>query len=272
MNSAHQKGQTDHVILDFCSKIEDLYFHSIVLIGQKGSKIESDERLRYLTSFSVVLFGYLNEIAFLQKHNHNTSLEPLLRDSLECYSFIKEIEENFDDFDDYKKFLILTDLEQDMKIYADMQSVVTKSQKLKDEIKNLIDRVKNRIKAEFPQEFAYFQNDEIAEIKQLITAQSKLIPFKNNITDRVNNAVPKNEALKNDNNGNPHESASSIYRNLCSSTHCNLSSIENRIIDPVAKKVQYNYSNKYVNRGDMCVAYYTGKEVLRILNDLLQRD
>ncbi len=76
---------------ELCKHIHNLYEINFKAITENVNKINSDNKLKYINAYIMVMFGYGKEIALLQQLKWNNSIESLSRDLLECYAYLKKL-------------------------------------------------------------------------------------------------------------------------------------------------------------------------------------
>lgn len=260
-------------VLELCNEIEACYIELDKITHDNERVIESNKQLLVITEYSMLTMGYLNEIAELQRHNLNTSIMPIFRCSLDCYSVIHKMKKIFGEsekFDNYFRFLILKDMFQDIKIYNELCS----QDKVKDTgiLRTFTDRFSNIIKTWFSESYneEVHKSENIDVFWNFYKEQKKILStvFNDNISSisNVGDAILDNKAWKLDSEGEAYPDPYSIYPELCHAVHNSISSIEERVIED--KIVKYNIRSKN-QLGILSLALYTAKDIILSIKELI---
>lgn len=221
-------------------KIVSIYNEYITYLQSHTDVLQNDVELKIITIYSNVLFGYLREIEILIKTDWYTSIENMTRDILECYAIIKKMfsVHGTMQFNEFYKYLILNDMDQDKKIHNDLKADPT----IYDESQRSIDiatfekRFTNLITEHFPVRISEIDESNLMDsLKRIINSLLKEEPYKQfssiSKNDFIAKALQNNKAITNENYGKIYPGCSVIYRELCHSTHNSISSIESRTIN-----------------------------------------
>lgn len=250
--------------MDTCNCINDLYSEHMKLISNNCTKIKNDDNLMYICSYSLVLFDYGKDIAFLTIHDRNTSIEPLSRDLLDCYAITKKLISNYKNktkFSEYIKQLYSKDMYQNSSIYKALKTDLTFSNCIKKE-KDLEDILKNfekNINKFFPDEIKNIDRNNLdTSLLNLVDKILNKFPKESN-TKIVGNAIKENQAIKKENEGKSYKGSLVIYRELCHSTHNNISSISERLIN-ASRKIEPNNESRHANAA-LSIDFFSLKDI-----------
>ncbi|WP_373845243.1 hypothetical protein [Clostridium sp.] len=224
---------------DVLNKMEEIYNLFYKNLKKDESIINSNSKIKYIFSYSMVLFDYGLDIVNLQKLNRNGSIEAISRDLLECYSYIKRLLYYYNigekQYYDYVKFLVYEDMEQNRKIYNSLKEdrTIDDFSRRDNDMKDILMLFENLIERFFEDEATKIDKNNREESLLNILKTIKNCnenKFNENKVHRVGWAIENNNFIKEINNNKPYDGSYTPYRRLCHHTHNSISSIQERTV------------------------------------------
>lgn len=236
-----RKQQAQHI------KNEYKVFLRIVENEEAIAKLNKINKLKNLLGFASTCADQIYDIFVLITEDRHASIENVLRAICENYGIFILLYSNFSndiEFETIVEFLHILDTEQNNKILllnvSDPTSYGHKASKidlLKQYIKNRIDTkfpaYSSRINEASDMEFCTSIKIIVKDLKnkRKYNANSDLINLAKDKSKFVSDALLNNDAWRTE-AGEQYVGADSFYGSLCRATHCNISSVIQRIRSP----------------------------------------
>lgn len=239
----------------YCKDIDRTIDQFNEIVRKNIRKVNVNKKLIIIGEYSNMLLGYGKDIQYLQMGKLNTSIETITRTALECYAILKNMfkfYKNDSKFEEYKKYLILLDMDQDLSAYKNLGRDKTVKDVQLEEVRNsIILRLKNIKDRYFSTELG-----DIESCDNIYVFSKKFYPlfelyknkFKKYIGLSIGEALKDNKELTRENNGNAYSMSYMIYSDLCTFTHNNFTAIEEKVTDN--GKIIFNSKGKNT---DACV-------------------
>ena len=206
------------------------------LLSQDESYLNSNDKLKYVLSYTMLLFEYAKDISTLIEQTRYSSVLSLCRDFLECYMHVQSLIDRFSsesDFNWYKEKIYVLELKQTQLTYKALKTDGTFQGQPSVALQKNLDWMKHLLAIHFPDEYRNLNgNDMENAILDAIKSLRRTYGVDNeSIGKNIGCVLENNQTLITYNNGNTFDGCYTIYNSLCYSTHSNISTVLERTID-----------------------------------------